>query len=357
MSQQTVSRSSLSEAVSLVRPALSNQPFVPALSHLVFDGVSVTAYNDVSAISVRTEVELECCVPGDLLIKTLSRLGGSEVVLTHAEEALVVACGRSKVKLPTLPLDVFPFSMPEIEGKTLALNSNILQGIAACLPASGNDPTHPAQMGVTMAPADDMVGLYSTDNFTISRYLAKSSIQIPGEVPIILPTFFCQQLLSLSKAYPDQGVKLMVRPDFLLAKIGEHVSLYTKVAMQVIPLDFERVLNKHLGNEENLEGHLRDIPDGFDAAVDRALMVVSSDIDKVSTITLVKGKLKIETTSGTAEAIDSFGYKSDLDLEVHVDPSFISRSLKLGTHMAVLDDALIITDNGFFLHLISYQRK
>lgn len=330
---------------------------MPALSHLVFDGVAVTAYNDVSAISVRTEVELECCVPGELLIKTLSSLGGSEVVLTHSEESLVVACGRAKVKLPTLPLEVFPFSMPEFEGKGLTLNSNILQGIAACLPGSGNDPTHPAQMGVTMSPVDGLIGLYSTDNFTISRYLANSTISIPGEVPIILPTFFCQQLLSLSKSYPDQVVRLMVRPDFLLAQIGDHVSLYTKVAVQVEPLDFERVLSKHLGSDEELEENLHDIPDGFDAAIDRALMVVSSDIDKATTITLVKGKLKMETTSGTAEAADSFPYKSGLGIEVHVDPSFISRSLKLGTHMAVLEDSLIITDNGFFLHLISYQRK
>lgn len=357
MSQQTVSRSSLSEAVSLVKAALSNQPFVPALSHLVFDGASVTAYNDISAISVRTEVDLECCVPGELLIKTLSSLGGSEVVLTHSEEALVVACGRAKVKLPTLPLDVFPFSMPEFEGKGLLLNSSILQGIAACLPGSGNDPTHPAQMGVTMSPVDDLIGLYSTDNFTISRYLANSTISIPGDVPIILPMFFCQQLLSLSKAYQNQVVRLMVRPDFLLAEVGDHVSLYTKVAVQVEPLDFERVLSKHLGSEDDLEDALREIPDGFDAAIDRALMVVSSDIDKATTITLAKGKMKLDTSSGTAEASDSFAYKSDFEEEVHVDPTFIARSLKIGTRMAILEDSLIITDGGSFLHLISYQRK
>lgn len=357
MPQQTVSRSSLSEAVNLVKAALSNQPFVPVLSHLVFDGVSVTAFNDVAAISVRTEVDLECCVPGDLMIRSLNSLGGSEVVLNQTDEALVLACGRAKVKLPTLPLGTFPFSMPEFEGKGLQLNSHILQGIASCLPSSGNDPTHPAQMGVTLAPVDGMIGLYSTDNFTVSRYLAKSPIKVPGEVPIILPTFFCQQLMALSKAYPDQPVRLMVEPDSLLAQVGDYVSLYSKVAVQVEPLDFERVLSKHLGSEEDLEENLQEIPDGFDAAIDRALMVVSSELDKASTLTLIKGKLKMDTASSTAEASDSFGYKSELSLEVRVDPAFVARSLKLGTQMALLESSLVVTDGGSFLHLISYQRN
>lgn len=355
MPQQSVSRSSLLEAANLVKPALSNQQFVPVLSHLIFDGVSVTAFNDVSAISVRSDLDLEGCVPGDMLLKSLSSLSGAEVVLTHSSDSIVLACGRSKVKLPVLPLSDFPFSMPEFEGIGLLLNSKILQGIASCLPGSGSDPTHPAQMGVTMIPVDGMIGLYATDNFTISRYLAKSSIKIPGDVPVILPTFFCQQLLSLSKAYPDQEVRLIAEPDHLLARIGEHVHLYTKVAVQVEPLDFERVLNRHLG-DENIDDGLKEIPAGFDAAIDRALMVVSGEVDKSSKITVGKGKMKLETVSGTAESLDSFTWDGSDLLEVRVDPGFVARSLKLGTHVAILDSAMIVTNGDQFLHLISYQK-
>jgi hypothetical protein len=289
------------------------------------------------------------------MIKALTSLGGAEVVLALSGESLVMSCGRSKVKLPTLPIDSFPFDMPEFEGKGIQLNSQILQGIANCLPGSGNDPTHPAQMGVTMAPIMGKIGLYSTDNFTVSRYLAKSPIKIPGEVPIILPTFFCQQLLSLAKAYPDQTIRLDAKADYLLAQIGEHVSLYSKIAVQVEPLDFERVISKHLGSEEELEDELQSIPTGFDAAVDRSLLVVGSEVDKAATCIVGKGKLKLDTTSATAEASDSFGYKSALELSVRIDPTFVSRSLKLGTHLAVLDKSMVITDGGNFLHLISYQ--
>lgn len=312
------------------------------------------ACNDVSSIQARIETNLDCCIPGDLFLKALGSLTGEEVVLSLVQEAVVVQQGRSKVKLPILPLDSFPFDIPETKGKGLTLNASVLNGIEYCLAFSGNDPTHPAQMGVTLAPDfDDGIAAFSTDNYTVSKYQINSTIELPGDVPIILPVFFCQQLLNLSKVFPKEKIQLFPTSEHLIAELGNEAVLYTKVAVDAEPMDFQRVLDKHLGESDDYIDSLCSIPDGFDAAVDRALMVASNEVDKATTLTVVKGKLKMETTSSTAESNDTFSLDCD-DIEVRVDPMLTARALKLHSKFSLQEKCLVFSNEAGCLHMMAY---
>ena len=160
---------------------LATQAYIPALTHIQFDGEYATTYNDISAISVRAKVDVEACLPGDLLIRALNSFGAENIAFQQGpkDDSLVISSGRSKLKLPVLPLSAFPYEAPDTKkASEIVLDHSILKGIERCLLSVGNDPTHPAQMGVTL-DADDKGNavLFSTDNFTISRYQTKSKIE------------------------------------------------------------------------------------------------------------------------------------------------------------------------------------
>src|SRR3954469_1384879 len=110
----TADRSAILKAATLVRPALASLSFVPALTHIMFDGEWATAYDDRMAIAVCCSAGIHRLIPGVLLVQALTAFGGKEVLFHQdADDSFVMKSGRSKVKLPTLPLASFPFDWPD----------------------------------------------------------------------------------------------------------------------------------------------------------------------------------------------------------------------------------------------------
>ena len=343
----------LIQALALAKPAISSQLYVPALTHFAFDGWGITAYNDVSAISIAASVDLQLCLPADILSKALNSMSSENVVIQNSDEGtIMLVSGRSKIKLPFLPLDKFPFEFPTVNWEEgFILSASILKGIEKCLISVGSDPTHPAQMGVTITPDADGCTLYSTDNFTISRYKTTTKISVPGDAAIILPTFFCQQLLSLAKAFPDEEVIIAMPSGAVCANFGGQATLFTKLLVDLEPMDFRRIISKYLHGEE--PEHMQDIPNGFESAMLRALLISSAELDKASRISVADGKLKLFTSSASGEATDSFAFVHKELPPFFIDPSLVSRASKACRRIDFLEDVMLLSDGGF-LHLIAH---
>lgn len=345
-----ITREPFLRSLALARPAIAGQAYIAALTHFAFDGVTCCAYNDVSAISVRTPLELEACIPADNLQKVLNSLSAEKIVVSASEAgAVTISSGRSKVKLPTLPLEDFPFEFPT--GKpdgVFKVTEALLRGMEKCLVGVGQDPTHPAQMGLTLE-ADG--SLYSTDNFTISRYRTTKAVDLPGDIPVILPTFFCQQLLALAKAFPDEPVEIELRAGALVANLGEQAKLFTKFLVDVEPMDFTRIINRYFEGDDKPE--YVEIPDGFDSAFDRALLILSSELDKATKLTIAGGRLKLYSSSQYGEANDSLPVKLPDQEAFYVDPALVSRSSKICRKMLLLPKVMVMAEGGF-THLIAH---
>jgi len=359
-----VSRTSLLAVANLVKPALATQAYIPSLTHICFDGINATAYNDITAITVASPVEgLHCCVPGDLLIKALNSFTSDKVLIDDVKGSITVAAGRSKLKLPTLPLADFPYVEPPQAIYPIELSADILKGIEMCLVAVGNDPTHPAQMGITMESGKDGAVLFSTDNFTISRYQTKTKIKLPADIPVILPTFFCQQLITLSKVYKDVlRVELEISAGSLTAVFGGNkANVTTKQLVDLEAMDFSSILNKYKVDETlQIKGIINPIPDDFDASFSRALLVLGNELDKLTKITVSGGRMKLLSTSSSGESTDSFSYadKEASEEPFYVDPVLVGRASRCCANMALLDRVMILTDSdGKFIHLISHCTK
>ncbi len=356
--KQSIDRAELIRLANLVRPALSTQAYVPALTHIRFTGREACAYNDISAIAVRCDLGVSRCVPGDLLIRALSSFGAAEVSFADGKEgAFVLKSGRSTLKLPTLVEEDFPFEWPSTKDcASIEVTPAMLAGIKRCLISVSNDPTHPAQMGVTLDPdADGHAVLFSTDNFSISRFQTKNKVKLPGDAPLILPTFFCEQLVSLAAAYPKEDIDLYLLTDGLVVTFGREAKLFSKTLVDLEPLDFHKVIARQM-DYSKLKPRLTMIPDSFDAALGRALLVLGAEVDKVTHTTVAEGRLTMHSTSAMGDSDDSMGFATDSPLvDVHIDPALVARGTKVCALMVFTEKALILADaECVFVHIVAH---
>lgn len=352
-----INREAIIKAVNMVRPALAAQAYVPILQHISFGGDQVTAFNDVTAIGVKMETDLDACLPGDLLARALASFSAESINIVQSGDcAITLSSGRSKLKVPVLPVKDFPFDRPSHKNAQtkILLHASIIDGIDKCLLSVGTDTAHPAHMGVTLDADEDGCNavLYSTDGTTISRY--ETIDEIPLEQPVILPTFFCQQVTALNKAFPKERAFLYLMEGGLLVEWDNGAFLYSRTLVDLTPLEFGKVVERHV-KLEGLKGRCSPIPDKWDAAFKRALLVTQGELDKITKIMPIDGGLKMRSSSAVGDAEDSMSFEGEIEEPFYVDPALVERA---GKHCALLEcrpKALVmVSASGNFLHLISH---
>ena len=351
--ENTIDRAALLTALNRTKPAISTQAFIPILNHFLFDGESVTSYNDISAISVLCEVEMHGCLPADLLIKTLQSMTTETVCFKCFEEQTIITAGKSKVKLPTRHEKDFPISFKELLGEPLAIfmaREQMLGGLKKCLLSVGTDTGHPEHMGVTIVPrySDTQAALYSSDNITLSKYIFESDSNYHD--PIFLPTFFCNQLLALANT--SDGVKIEIHPGALIAVFSDGTLLFTKSPNDTEPSDFEKVIGRFV-NYENLSFH--EIPDLFDSSFERAILVQANEMPRRTRMTLDADTLTLASYSKSGEAFDEMQFRGEY-IKFNIDPMFVKRVLPITSQISLLPRVVALSDaDQNFLHLIAHQ--
>lgn len=350
----SIDRTKLLFALNLAKPALASQPYIPAFTHFLFNEDGVTAYNDIAAIRITLDHDLDSCLPGDMLLKTVSSMAGQSVLLQPLDDApaVLVSSGRSRIKVPKLPVEDFPIKWPSTKSaESITLDQSILNGIRSCLVGVGTNPTHPAQMGVTLDVLGDKAVLYSTDNSTLSRFKTKTPIRLPGDSPVIMPTFFCEQVISLAKAFLDCEVTLFVLPGVLMARIGKAATIMTKTLVDLQPIDFAALIKKVTGSATDLSP----IPAGWDDAMQRALLVLDGLPDKAAELSPRKGAIRLVARSERGEAEDTLDFDGEGPEEaIYIDPSLVLRGSKSASQLAFCSSAvMLVSGDGVYMHLIA----
>lgn len=352
-----INRAELLKIANLVRPALAAQPYIPALTHIYFSGQMATAYNDVAAISVACDFDIERCLPGDYLIRALGSFNGETIALQYAEGSVTIRSGRSQLKVPTLSPASFPYNpegLPEPRAE-LDLTDEIIASLKLCLMSVGNDPTKPAALGVTLdTDAKGGAVIFSTDNHTISRAQTDVKIKLPGGAPLFLPTFFCEQVVKFAAAY-DKDIVLELHNGGVVAHVGKAATIFSKILVDVETLDFPRVISR-LVDLDDLHESLVEIPAGFDEALARHMLVLGSVTDKSTKLTVEDGALLLHSESPDGHADDRFKVPSHVkDSERFVDPGDLARAARFCTSMALIPNTVVMVDaKELFVHLISH---
>lgn len=362
----TTNREGLLRAATLVRPALADRAYIPALQHIMFDGEWATAFDDKLAIAVVCDATLNCLVPGVLFMQSLNSFGGKDVLVQSDDGGIVLKSGRSRVKLPTLPIKHFPLEWPDDEDAVIEVEGDMLKSIERCLLSVNSDATQPAQMGVTLDTDDDCAVFFSTDNSSVSRAQCTTRIKLPGDVPIIMPRPFCEQLLALNKAFPECLAILKVGPGWLEVQYEVRddthrlmARLFSRTLVDLDPLNFPKQIQRHCGNIDTLGKRATTIPDELDAALARALLVLASETRKRTTARVDDGVLTLHASSEFGDSDDSI--KIDLDNvgPVPMDAFYVARALKYVSHIAITDTVTILVGGKHFefVHMVAHVRE
>ena len=347
-----VNRKDLLKVLSKVKPAVATKDYVPILNCFMFDGDTVTGYNDLQAITKPCDIGIEGCVPAELLLKSLSSLSATEVEFSRHEGSVELVSGTTTIVMPALPSADFPEVMTKTKllGKFF-VTDEMLYGISKCLLAVGNDANHAEQMGITLDPfySDTQAAVYSTDNATISRYVFDTEDE--QHDPVILPTVFCQQLLALSTGTLPV---VSIYAGALIASFGNEGELFSKTLVNEDPMNFAEVVDRFV-DKNRLTMH--ELPVEFGQCFERALLIQDKEPSKTTFIMVENKKLKISSESKSSKANEVLDYNGG-DVSFSVDPSLVKRVIDSVDRVAMLRRVLVFTGkDDHYLHLISHIQE
>jgi len=364
-----MNKQDLIEKLNHTKPFLMSQDFIPILTHFCFDEKHVSAYNDVAGISISMESELNCAVPGQLLLKMLGTIGAETVrVEMPTEGTIKLISGKTNVKLPALSADEFVFELPDISDvPTVRIPKEFLIGLSKCLVSVGQDPSHPEQTGVAWAIEKGKLSIYSTNNRSISKYCLEQEgigfLEDQEELKVIIPAFFCEEVVALADVYAvnDDFIDLYVQDitkgsKFVVAILGAHGSckIFTRLINGEF-MDFEGVIERMLDGADS--DSFVDAPEDLAPTLERASLLLSITDNNTSEINVKEDKVTILSESSFGRALDVVEFPKPLgDFRFDVDPVLVQNGFKVANKIALLPKLIVLTtDSKNFTHLISHS--
>ena len=348
-------RKNLIDKLSLLEPALADNPFIQLFTHFWFDEDTVTAYEDRIGIQVKLDAKpgLRGCIPGKVLLGLLRSSSASEVLITEEKGWCIIKTKVMNAKLAMLPIEDArkTWSMPKPEGVPLDIPASVLvPALIRCLRSTTNDTGAPEQLGVTFDPGEEL-SLYSTDNHTLTRV----AINTHGlQERVILPRQFCQQAVKLLDSEDKKPVDLRITDKHALLTTKK-AKLFGRLILSEKPIDFAGQFSKYFPNK--LRKSLVKIPNFMEAAIERSLiMATAGEGEARMTIECGDNRLKC-TTRAVVGGKDMTGAVTDginldhPDVKASLNPSHLKAGMEFYNRMLVTDRALILTDDmgGTFL--------
>jgi DNA polymerase III sliding clamp (beta) subunit (PCNA family) len=328
-------RKELLNALELVAPALSDINLIQVLTHVLFKGDRVLAYNDKIAIETPLKTDLRGAAPGLTMIALLKASGAKDVVLEPKDDVLHIKAGRGQFKLPLLTSE-FPFTMPEPFKIVTRFPRALLDAIDNCMRSVSIDTSVPDQLGVTLVPAKDKIKLFSTNNNTFSHSI------VPGTIKqrVILPAQFCEQLLKLCKG--EKEVALTMAEDHALLKVNG-TTLFGKLIRSKHPLDYDGILEHHMPAKLNLF----DVPAGLKNMLERATIITESAAGRTSTdIKVANSDMELFSKSDKGEVRDKLKIDQSSKVALSVDPKLVKSGLDKFKKMVVTDECIIMKEGS-----------
>ncbi len=347
-------RSDLVARLKLAKPALATREIMPILTHFLFDGKRVTAYNDEIGLRLPCPVPFEGMVRGDLLIDLLDSSRAKEVEFEPAETEVLIKAASARMTVPLATGGEELFAFPEIKKGTEVENiTAFLDAIDQVLPFVGANAVVPEQMGVTVSGAKGGgVSFWATNGATIAEAACDAPL---GALRAILPVEFCRQLISLWKV--AQGGKLVITGEFALASVNHPlgtVELFSRIVDCPQPIDIAGKIADVL--PKGFEKLVVDIPARMEMILARAIIIGGQKNATMQVTAREDGKIEFVTKAeGRGEARDVAVPETGHEpIAVALDPNDIKRGLGYCDLMLLTERCLILTDSKTgFLYLVA----
>jgi DNA polymerase III sliding clamp (beta) subunit (PCNA family) len=343
-----MNREELLAALDTVSPALSDNALIQILTHFMFDGDRVLAFNDRIALETPCKTDFRGAVPGKTLIALLRTSGAKDVVLEAKDDELHIKAGAGRFKLPLTIPETLVFEMPKPSKDVVKLPASFLDGLSNCMKSVSIDTSIPDQLGITMIPQKDQTLMFSTNNHTICHSIVKT----PIKSRVILPAQFCEQVQRLCKG--EKEVTICFNTDHVLLTV-EKTKLFGRLVDSSHPLDYQDMLKHAMPDKIKLFK----IHDGLKHMVDRAIIITESVTGKSNTRIMVSNNDMVlySFSPDKGEVRDRYGIKEGHpDVSLHIDPKHLKAGLEKFENMAVTEDCIIMKD-GAHIYLIAAAAK
>jgi DNA polymerase III sliding clamp (beta) subunit (PCNA family) len=333
-------REQLLSVLADVAPALAKSATIPGLDHLWFDGKHVYAYDGGLGIRKELKTDLECGLPGKVLLDLIRTSALKEVEIEAAKAGVVLKMGKSKVNLVALDNERAPWAFPAPSKKTksiLELTDDVLAAFTrvAFVRRSGK-PTTAVHNGISVVPQQKVTEFYATDSQSIARVTLK--LVLDEEVPsFIAPWGFVDAFLALV----EPGATVQVLDDCLLV-IGQDVLIGSNLLEFPDHPDLPKTVN---GANTGKEG--ADIPAGLQSVLDRAAILSG---DKLASVQLsvgektltISGKYKLGAVNEALTLSKAFPVAGGA-----FNSEYVRRGLGTAKAMVLTEKALVMQDDDF----------
>jgi DNA polymerase III subunit beta len=186
----TIEQHALATALGRVAPIANGKQVVPILGHALFDageGLEITTTNLDIWATARIGAEVEKA--GSETVNASSLLSiikgfpkAADISLDFADGFCVIKAGRSRYKLPTLPVSDFP--IPKYPDGASFECADLIPAIMAVKHAMATEETKFSMMGVHLKSVDNSIDVIATDGQRGSSvFIAEGSDGIDAIVP------------------------------------------------------------------------------------------------------------------------------------------------------------------------------
>lgn len=339
--------SEISAALDIAKPALSSKDYVPIFQHFIFDQKTVLAFNDRMAIEVDLESELDCAVPGDLLIQFLkSGKGGTndDLDVEIKDGTAKFFCLGFEFELPILGKEKSIFVAPEYTD-TLNIGGNFRKAVSLCLVSVDDNSPLPEYNCVQYIP---LVGeMYASNGITISKYVLEPISGKPKDMRLYLPNEFCKAFLAASEE--DTEYKLHMAGDMVVIDLGS-VRLFTKQPTPEKVLDFESVIEKIT---DGLCVPVEVFP-GLWNALSRA-QILSKDTSPSTELIVNKedGFAKLITKTGMGIVEDILSCEDHDSITAIISASLISKALSICSYISISEKCVELSDGEAYFYYVA----
>jgi DNA polymerase III sliding clamp (beta) subunit (PCNA family) len=145
-----MNRPELVKTLNLIKPALATKDIVPIFQCFMFDGDTVSAYNDTVAIAAlfKPDEEMTFAVHGNTLLGLLESSLIKDASFALKGNDLILTIGKSISKLPYTSRDEFIFEQPEGPWQVHPFTNSFMEAMELCFETVSTDETQIKLQGV-----------------------------------------------------------------------------------------------------------------------------------------------------------------------------------------------------------------
>lgn len=334
-----VKKDELLEALSKIKPGLSDKSIIEQTDHFIFDNDFIRTYNDEIAISYPFKSGFRLAIKADEFFKLISKVEAQEIELNENDGTLNLTIEKAKGSIKGSMVTVTEIKCPTITIKTkrwFALPKDFSDAIRFC---SFSADCNMLMKELTCLCINNNYVL-SSDNFRATKY------EMDSKLPqFLLPATVAQEL---AKYHPTHYV-IEVEGAWIHFKNADGVIFSSRIIEGEYPQEGVWGLFTQKGDSIV-------IPEGLKESLDRAKIFSQQimGVDDLIQIRVYKsGKLTCrgEGALGWVEEEFKVDYKKK-DFEVKVSPEALIEILAHVKEMKVSDDKLHF-EGEKFEHVIS----